>query len=194
MDARLEKLLASIAPERTRLENERRADRAINTFHMPGATLPDWPSFRRLITDFFRHTENILLGLPGSLSMDREKDFGRACRILMGEFGRDGEKTAALMALHGVEGGLYQVLRIIAWRLAEQYAANEVKARVAAYWSTLTTDEKFQAVNEYLAAFGHLLPEDVTDGGAPRVKAFFPRFLEHHSELLRRMQNVGRQQ
>ncbi|MCL4217602.1 MAG: hypothetical protein KJ052_11455 [Candidatus Hydrogenedentes bacterium] len=125
--------------------------------------------------------------------MDLEKDFGRACRILMGEFGRDGEKTAALMALHGVEGGLYQVLRIIARRLAEQYTAHEVKARVAVYWSALTPDEKLSAVNEYLAAFGHLLPEDVTAGGAPRVKANFPRFLAHHSELLRRIQNVGHQ-
>ena len=46
MGSRLDDLLASIHPDRTLVENERRTDEALNSFAMPGGAVPDWPAFR----------------------------------------------------------------------------------------------------------------------------------------------------
>lgn len=192
MNAKLKQLLASVDPTCVRLEMELRSAQALNTFDVPGAVVPDYPAFRQVIARFFRHADNVLLALRSPLPVDEYGDFGRACRVLMGELGPDGDKTAANMAMYGVEGGLYRVLNIILRHLAEEYTTNEIRARVSAYWSSLPADEKLHAVAEYLNAYGHLLPADITDGGAARVYLHFPRFLEKHPELVRKLREVGR--
>jgi hypothetical protein len=192
VSSRLEQLLASIDPERTILDVERRVDQAFNTFPKPSGILSSWPVFRDYLGRFVCHLETAVLNLPPSHCVDPDMDFGRACRLMMKEFGPDGDKTAANMAMFGVEGGLYQVLKAVARRLAEEYGENEIKARIAAYWNALSVDEKLDATREYLATFGHLLPADVTNGGAARLRAYFPQFLAKHPDLVRRLRNVGR--
>lgn len=191
MSTPLENLLASIHPERTLLANQRLASRALNTFPYPGGRVKDWAAFRNCVTCFFRHTEDILLELPQPLPIHPAMDFNRACHLLK-KFGPEGFKTAAYMSIHGVEGGLRHVLEVIATELAEECSANEIRARVAAYWNSLTTQEKMDASAEYLTKYARLLPEDIKEGGAPCLHVFFPRFVEKHPGLLRRLGQVGR--
>ena len=192
MGSRLDDLLATIHPERTLIENERRADEALNSFTMPGGAVPDWPAFRDCTTRFVCHAENIMLRPRQPFALDPKMHFGKACRLLMQAFGSEGDKTAANMAIHGVEGGLRRVLKTLALGLAEEYSGNEVRAKVSAYWNSLSLEEKLAAPKEYLAKYGHLLPADVTEDSAARVRGFFPKFLETHTETLRRLRNVGR--
>ncbi len=192
MSSRLEQLLASIDPERTALDIERRVDQAFNTFPKPSGILSSWPAFRDCMGRFVCHLETAVLNLPSFYRGDPDIDFGRACRLLMKEFGPEGDKTAAHMAMYGVEGGLYQILKTVARRLVEEYAENEIKARIASYWDALPVDEKFEATREFLTRFGHLLPADVTAGGAARVRAYFPQFLAKYPDLIRRLRTVGR--
>jgi hypothetical protein len=192
MGSRLDTLLASIHPDRTIEENERRANDALNSFTMPGGTVPDWPVFRDCVTRFVCHAENVMLRPRHPLDVNPAMHFGKACRLLMKAFGPDGEKTAASMAIYGVEGGLYHVLKTLAQGLAKEFSGNTIGGRVSAYLNSLSVEEKLAAAKEYLEEYGHLLPADVTDGGAARVLGFFPKFLQSHPEFLRRLRNVGR--
>jgi len=192
MGSRLDDLLAKNHPERTLLENERLADKALNSFATPGGTVPDWPAFRDCTTRFVCHAENVILHPRQPFPVNPAMHFGKACRILMKAFGSDGEKTAANMAIHGVEGGLRHVLKTLAQGIAEEFSNNEIRGRVSAYWNSLSLEERLAAPKEFLAKYGHLLPADVTEGGAARVRGFFPKFLETYPEALRRLRNVGR--
>jgi hypothetical protein len=69
------------------------------------------------------------------------------------------------------------------------YAGNEISARVSHLWIQLSMEEQFQMIDEYLSKYGHLLPSELTEGSAARVKANFVKVLEEHPRLVRRMRN-----
>ncbi|GAG41001.1 unnamed protein product, partial [marine sediment metagenome] len=119
-------------------------------------------------------------------------DWGRALSILTKAYGPNGEKAAFEMARTGTEGGLYRVLRETAQTMAAEYAENEVGARINNYWNDLSTDERLAAPDEYLRRFGHLLPSELTEGGAWRVRANFSKVLQEHSRLIQRLSRIGR--
>lgn len=192
MGSRLDDLLESINPERTLIENERRADKALNSFTAPGGAVPGWPAFRDCVTRFVCHAENVMLCPPHPFNVNPAMHFGKACRILIKTFGPDGDKAAANMAIHGVEGGLYRVLKTLAKGLAEEFSAGDIGGRVYTLWNVLSVDEKLATAKEYLAKYGHLIPADVAEGGAPRVLACLPKFLEAHPETIRRLRSTGR--
>ena len=190
--AKLDKLLESIDPERTWDDTRRLADAALNSFPLVSSRVSGWEEFHNIVSRFVCHVENGVLKIHRS--HDPDFDFGRAVRFLHKDFGPNGEITAAQISINGIEGGLYRVLKALALRMVEEYSANEVSARVNHYWNTLTLDERLAASHEYLAKFGHLLPGDVTEGSAPRVRAYLRQFLAKHPELLRRLRKVGREQ
>jgi len=76
--------------------------------------------------------------------------------------------------------------------MAEDYAQNEISARVNDYWNRLTVDQQLTATDEYLEKWGHLLPSEFTDGNAARLKAHFPNVLKEHPGIIRRMGRIGR--
>lgn len=96
------------------------------------------------------------------------------------------------MTRTGKEGGLYRVLKTVADQMAEEYAQNEISGRIYDYWNRLTTDEQVAATDEYINKYGHLLPAELTEGSAARLKANFPKVLEEHPKIIRRMRRVGR--
>ena len=111
---------------------------------------------------------------------------------LVRAYGSNGEKAAFEMARTGNEGGLYAVLKKMAQTMGEHYAENEVSAKVLFYWNGLTVPEKLAAADEYLGKYGHLLPSELTEGSAGRVRANLPKVLEEHPRLLRRLRGIGR--
>jgi hypothetical protein len=118
--------------------------------------------------------------------------WSRCSGILNNAFGPSGFKTAFEMVRTGKNGGLYQILKIIAEHMAENYAQNEISARIYTYWESLTVDEKLAATDEYLHNYGHLLPAEFTDGSAARLKVHFPEVLKEHPKTIQRMRRVGR--
>jgi len=193
MDTGMERLLQSIVPERTLEEVDRRVDEALNTFASP-SQLTNWDAFRRCLVQFLSHVAGHLLRLPGRRAPHMGVDFewGRCCQVLMGLYGGNGEKAAFEMARTGNQGGLKAVLRRFARGRAEELAKNEVAAKVGAYWKGLSTTEKLGAADEYLGKFGHLLPSELTERSAARIRANLPRVLQEHPKLLQRLQRVGR--
>ncbi|MFQ5705679.1 MAG: hypothetical protein ACE5HT_16895, partial [Gemmatimonadales bacterium] len=85
-------------------------------------------------------------------SMDFE--WGRCVRLLIQEYGQNGEKAAFELARTGNEGGLYGVLKKLARRVAPQYGENEVFARISTWWDPLSVDEKLATGDDYIEELG----------------------------------------
>lgn len=193
MATKMDQLLESIHPSRTIEAIARRCDQAINGFPADHSQITDWETFRVFVVTLCRHVDATILRLRGGPpDFGLDYDWGRYVSVLTKAFGSSGEKTAFEMARTGNEGGLYAVLKKLALTLAEQYAENEIAARVWTYWNELTVDEKLAAADEYLAKHGHLLPSELTEGCAGRVRANLPKVLQQHPEILHRLSRIGR--
>jgi len=195
MASQLDELLASIAPQRTLTETAARADEAINSFRCDRAQLTDWDEFRRLLARFMLHVEGRCLRVPHLAEghrVDLEFHWGRCVRILMHAYGANGEKAAFEMARTGNDGGLYEVLKKVAHAVADDFAEREVSAMVAQFWDRLSAEEQHCVCDQYLSQYGHLLPSELTEGNAARVRANMPKVLQEHPRLMQRLNRVGR--
>ncbi len=188
----LDQLLTSIDPQKTVEETEARADRAINSFSFNEADATQWDVFRSHLINFMRHIEAALLGARALPEASTDFEWGRCVRLLLQEYGQNGEKAAFELARTGNEGGLYGVLKKLASRVARQYGENEVSARIGRWWDQLSIDEKLAAGDEYIGKWGHLLPSELTEGSAARIRANFPKVLEEHPRLVQRMRRLAR--
>ena len=192
-DTGLHALLEQLDPARTLEQTAARADEAMISFRSCPAQVTQWREFQALSVEFLRHVEGRVLRLRGGPWVSFEHDWGRCAHLLMTEFGgSSGDKAAFELARTGNEGGLYHVLRKLASRLAEEYAGNEIRARISDWWNRLTVTQKFAAMDEYLAAFGHVLPSELIEDTAARLRASFPKVLAQHPYLMQRFRQVGR--
>lgn len=194
MTTRLDQLLASIHPSRTIDEVDRRADSAINSFPAEAAQITDWQEFREVLTHLMAHLESCILRLGSDYSYKKNIEFhwGRCCQVLIREYGPNGEKAAFEMARTGNDGGLYAVLRRISRSISKQFADTEIQARIQRYWDGLSVEERLEAGDEYLEKHGHLLPSELTEGSAARIRANLPKVLQEHPKMMQRLREIGR--
>ena len=190
--SRLDQLLARIHPTRTMEEINRRADEAFNDFPQASSQMGTWDAFRSNLVCFLHHVEHRLLRLARPVSGGMDFDWGRCCQLLMRAYGSNGEKTSFEMARTGNEGGLMAVQKAMAQMLVEQYMHNEISALISTFWNNLSVNERLAATEEYLAKYGHLLPSELTEGSAARVKGNFLKVLEDHVGLMQRLAQIGR--
>ena len=189
---KLDELLSQIAPERTLDETARRATEALNSFSANSAVVDDWNEFTGLMGELFCHIENAVLRLSPARSVNKEIDWGRCAKALTKRYGSQGEKAAFEIARTGNEGGLYSVLKAVAGQVAEDYAGNEISARVGRFWHDAPVEEKLAAADEYIEKFGHLLPSELTENGGARIKMNLAKVLEQHTRLIRNLHGIGR--
>ncbi|MDY6838842.1 MAG: hypothetical protein SWH78_12805 [Thermodesulfobacteriota bacterium] len=192
MSTKLEQLLESIDPSRTVDEVSARVDQAINSFSVQRAIIEDWNEYESFLSDFYRHLLTTVLRIGSGVPENRELYWSQCADLLNKAFGTSGHKAAFEMVRTGKEGGLYQVLKTIGDLVAEKYAKNEISARISDYWQSLTVDGQLAASDEYLQRYGHLLPQELTEGSAARIRANFPKVLEEHPSMVRRMRQIGR--
>ena len=192
MTTNLDMLLESIDHSRTYNQVLARVDEAVNNFAMHHAIIEDWDEYENFLTDFYRHIETVVLRMGSGVPDNREFYWGQCANLLNKAFGPSGFKAAFEMVRTGKEGGLYRVLKTVADLIAEKYAQNEIFARISLYWESLTLDEKLAAPDEYLSKYGHLLPAELTEGSAARLRANFPKVLEEHPKIIRQLRRIGR--
>ena len=192
MTTNLDMLLESIDPSRTYDQVSARVDEAVNNFAMHRPIIEDWDEYENYLADFYRHIETVVLRIGSGVPDSREFYWGQCANLLNKAFGPSGFKAAFEMVRTGKEGGLYQVLKTVADLIAEKYAQNEIFARISHYWESLTLDEKLAAPDEYLSKYGYLLPSELTEGSAARLRANFPKVLEEHPKMIRQMRRIGR--
>lgn len=192
MPGKLDALLDRIDPERTLEEADRCVDTALNTFQIPSGVISRWEDFRACLLRFHRHAEQKILGITDPLPGNEQFHWGRCLGALHKAFGSNGEKAAFEIARTGVEGGLRHVLREVARVMSGGYSDEWIAGWVSNYWNSLSPAEKRGAPDEYLRQFGHLLPNELTEASAARIRADFPRFLIEHPTLVRRLREAAR--
>lgn len=194
MTTKLDQLLISIHPSRTIEEVDHLTDAAINSFPLGRAQMIDWQEFHLYLSQFTKHVENAVLRIEPKCHEvdDLNVYWGRCCHILLREYGPNGEKAAFEMARTGNDGGLYAVLKRICRSIAQEFTDNEIRAKVQQYWGELSIEEWRKAADEYLDKYGHLLPSELTEGSAARVRANLPKVLQEHPKMLQRLRGVGR--
>jgi hypothetical protein len=154
--------------------------------------IEDWDQFEKCLVDFHQLLVRHLFNLDEVIPAWRALAANQASQCLRDEYGPSGKKAAFDMARTGNEGGLYKVLQVIAKRMAEGYADNEIGARVTEYLNSLTVDERLRAAEEYVDKYGHLLPSEVTEASAVRIKMNLQKVLEHHPRLIKNLRRAGR--
>lgn len=193
MATKLDQLLDSIAPHKTIVETFNRANTAINTFPMTRARIDQWDQLRHCISEFIRHVDFYSLRLQQPVRASSEDYWSLfAEQVFRDIYGSSGPKAAFEMSRTGSGGGLYAVLRAVAMHVAEGYAKREIAAKANAYWNGLSMDEQFAACSEYLSKYGSLLPSEMTEGSAARIRADFHKVLERHPWVLKKTHEVGR--
>ena len=193
MPTKLEQLLEKIDPKLTLDKTSALADNAMNTFSFGSGQMTDRKEFEDCLTDFFCHVDSNVLGVSKSFNSEhRDFQWGRCGILLSHIYGHNCENTAFDMARTGKSGGLYAVLKAIALRMAEEYAENQTGALIGEYWKKLTLDERFAAPDEYLEKYGHLLPSELTEDSAVRIRANFPKLLAQHPEIIRKIRSLDR--
>jgi hypothetical protein len=190
----LDRLLASISPEKTIVETFNRANHALNTFPVSAGQMADRTEFKNLLAELARHLDFHILRLrrPVVISSDQ---YWQYCAVpaLQGVYGPSGGVKAGFeLARMGCGGGLYAALRAVAMHIAEDYAKREIAARVGTYLQGLSAQEQLDACSEYLSRYGALLPSEMTEASAARIRADFQKVLERHPWLLKKTHEVGR--
>lgn len=191
MQTKLDQLLASISPENTIVETYNRANEAINTFQA-SARIEKWDDFRYCMARFLQHIDFRVLRLSKPVDIAFDHYLSWFPHVLMNVYGPNGEKAAFEMARTGNEGGLYSVIKAVAMHQAEEYSQNEISAKVGAYLDRLSVDEQLDACSEYISKYGHLLPSEITEANAIRIRANFRKVLEKHPRLLLKFHSLGR--
>ena len=192
MKMKLDEFLESIDPSKNLDEIAAQVDNAFNTFKMDKGIIRNWDEFRHVLNSFCRQVEFVVLQIPFTTDFPPEMYWGLCCTILRKEYGFSGEKTAFEIARTGTEGGLLSILRLLAKRMADDYAQRRISARIASFYGSLGVDEKLAVCDEYLDKYGHLLPPEHTDGSAVRIKAFFHKVLEEHPRTIQRLRRISR--
>ena len=192
METKLDKLLKAIDPEDNIESCFHRADEAINTFGFRCAKIDKWDKFTECMGELLRHLYYHMLQMQKPHDAPVSEFWPRCAHILIIVYGINGEKTAFDMARTGINGGLYAVLKAFAMWVAEDSAQNAISAKVGIYWNGLSVDEKMEASIEYITKYGHLLPSELAEDGAIRIRAFLPKFLGKHPHLIQQTRRVGR--
>jgi len=76
--------------------------------------------------------------------------------------------------------------------MAKQFADTEIRATVRHYWDNLSVEEQLAAGEEYLKKYGYLLPSELTEANAVRIRANLPRVLHEHARMMQRLRRIGR--
>jgi len=193
MATQLDRLLENIGPEHTIQKAFNRANEAINTFPLESSLITEWDEYRMVMARFYRHVEKKVLNVQRRMpTTDMDFDRGRCFNTILKAYGNNGEKTAFELVRTGNDGGLNGVLRKIALAIAEYYSQNEIAARVNLWLNGLSTEGKLAAGDEYIKKFGHLLPSEISEGGAVRIKANLSRVLIMHPRIIHELNKVGR--
>lgn len=192
MATKLDKLLNYISCEKTVYETYRRANQAINTFEHKTTCPQKWNEFRTCIAEFMKHLDYHVLNMKNKPDISVPYYWSMSVRPLLKIYGINGEKTAFEIARTGNEGGLYSIYKALAMYMAEHYARNEISAKVGMFLDSLTAEQYLTTGEEYIAKYGHIIPSEMTEGNAARVRMNLAKALKEHPFVIQKIRQSGK--
>lgn len=156
---------------------------------LPGV-ITDWNEYVRLVAAVLALVESAILNIDPPRVPDIDVESRRAWDFLKKAYGNRAPQVGFEIARTGKEGGVYGLIKTLADTVAQRYGSNQMGALVDMFWSKLTNEDRFKAMDHYLAKYGHLLPEELTECSAARIRFNFPQTLREHVHLMRRLRAV----
>ena len=190
MSAALNRLLKQTEPIPD--EVDRRMDQAFNTAPSIPAVVTDWEGYVECLATFYWHLERTVLGVAGLVAGDTDWHVGRTWQLLKKELGDSALKAGFERARTGNAGGMLSILRLMARLNGDRWGRAQIANAVGLYWRDRSADELLRDSLDYLKTYGHLLPSEMTEGDAARLRASFHKVLREHPFMVRRMAEVAR--
>jgi hypothetical protein len=191
MKSRLDKLLEDIDPVNIYDVVSSSVDAALNSFTVPKGIIDDWNEYETILAKFYRHAENSILNINDFSPTNDSYGLTASIRLLNKEYGESGQKAAFELVRTGQRGGIYYVLKKIGKQLIYEYVDRWVSTKIYTFWSSLSNEEKSEVVDEYVLKHGQLLPSELIEGYAVRIRMNFPKVLEEHPRLIRNLRMVN---
>lgn len=188
MSTELDLLISRIDSSKTIDVDERRINEAITSFDWNKATVDSFDEHKKCLADFMRELYSHEF-LTGNIDFDTDFGYGLALQRLEREYTGNVLQTVYEIMSTGSEGGVYKILRSLGRLVAEEFSRNAIGAYVSEFWSNLSTDEKLAVSDEYIEKFIDILPGSITNNRV-RIKANFPKVLENHPWMLKRIRSV----
>lgn len=185
MSTALQDLLAWIEP--IPADVERRVDAALNEFVPPGAAINGRAAFDACLATFFRDLELVLLSARPHRPANVPFDVGRRFRLLEREYGRGGIAAAFDLARTGSEGGLRRMLTRLGQAVGREHAGNQIETVVSFYWRSRAPQELVADSADYVTLYSQILPSEMTEGGAVRLRVSFFDVLCQHPFAVQRV-------
>ena len=162
------------------------ADRAINEVATAGI-IDSFDEFKNIIVKLIISVNKYALKINNNIGGGREYYLNSAFKALSKKFGPNGEKAAFEMARTGKNGGLYEVLKVVAYGYIDTLNENEAQSKIGYLWQIMDNDCKFTLMDQYISEFGHLWPAEMTESSAARLKVNFPATLQLHIKNVRKL-------
>ena len=162
------------------------ADKAINEIALDGL-VSSFREFENIIVEFMKLLHKYVLKANRTINGAEEYYLDAGFKVLQEKYGPNGEKAAFEMARTGKQGGIYAVIKVLAYGPIDIGIENEAKAKVGVLWEKLGNDQKFAVMDEYVKTHGHLWPDELIENGAVRLKMNFPKTLQLHIENVRKL-------
>ena len=184
MSTKLERLLYSISPEIVLRPIFDQANQALIGFPLPDVVIENFGQYQSVLIRLHGRLEAKILGIDSMPTATVDFLWGHCYKILTQLYGPNGEKCAFDMIRTNKDGGFREVVNQFARTVAENYALNEIRAKITFYINGLSSVERLAAGAEYIEKFGHLLPEEMTELSAARIHDNFAEVLEKHPFML----------
>ena len=149
--------------------------------------MDSWEEHKRCLAEMAQIARNGALNLPNNFGGDIERNYHEAIYYLEHEYGSF--QTVYDIMKTGAEGGIYGICRTLARLMAEELSQDEIKARVSAYWRSLSVAEQLGAADEYIEKYRDILPQKIKDEPI-RLKVAFWRVLDDHPRMLKRIRDL----
>lgn len=187
---KLDILLKKISPTMTIDKNDRFMDQATNRFRYGTSAVRNRKDFQVYFARFYCYLENI--SFKRNRNLNEKFDFHRCIQVFRDTYGLKGEHVAFEIALTGVDGGIYSLMKLIAKKTSEKYSRNQIRAIVDKFLSHLSFDETLSVAGEYKRKFGRFLPFSYANGSVALLAANLQKILEEHPFMIKRMRQVVR--
>ena len=189
MTTRLRMLLGNIEPIPDRIG--RLVDNAVNTFGRQIARFAHGDEYTAWLSEFYCHLECTVLGIKPR-PVHPCLDLGRALDLLKKQYGANVTQTLFDIARSGSEGGLRQIMRTMADLYSEEYARNLIGVTVGFYLADRAPSVLLRDAREYVALHPDIIPAELAEGTPARIMANFPKVLEMHPLVVKRIRQTGR--
>ena len=166
-----------------------RANNAFNSFPLRTTLVADKAEYESLLDTFQYHVECAIWGAKTPPPNDMSIGLDHCEHLLKEELGPNPRVAGVDVAM---KSGVLPILRSCLDLTIKAHTDQQIGTLVSEYWRGRSAEELLADSTEYLDKHGHLLPPELTEGSAARIRVNFMKVLKEHPHMMRRMRQIGR--